>query len=283
MDDIAERLRHWSHGLTYDPAAGLMHEAAAEIERLRNGAAASRENEHYRGVEELGRPRRAHNPEIAGSNPAAPSHEAAPEARADSDEARTDKAAASHRREGTGNTPSEAEIDALEFVVDAGGIANGWDKDILRQWLMRLRPEFYSAEAIKEGESDRPQPIGSPAKTNPTPMRNGTPAEGSVHGEGTVGQRLVGRLSITQAMLDDNEKLRSEIARLREAIRRLAEQDATLSVCDGTVTVTMDGTLTDEEKRAVGWAAEMMEVGSLPNSLNRDDARTLRALLERLK
>lgn len=35
MTDIIERLRHWSHGLTYDPAAGLMHEAAAEIERLR--------------------------------------------------------------------------------------------------------------------------------------------------------------------------------------------------------------------------------------------------------
>lgn len=35
MEDIVERLRHWSHGLTYDPAAGLMHEAATEIERLR--------------------------------------------------------------------------------------------------------------------------------------------------------------------------------------------------------------------------------------------------------
>jgi hypothetical protein len=118
-----------------------------------------------------------------------------------------------------------------------------------------------------------------------TPATHATPTQGSVQGEGTdtVGQRLVERLSITQAMLDDNEKLRSEIASLREAIRRLAEQDATLSVCDGNVTVTMDGTLTDEEKRAVGWAAEMMEVGSLPNSLNRDDARTLRALLERLK
>ena len=35
MEDIVERLRHWSHGLTYDPAAGLMHEAAAEIASLR--------------------------------------------------------------------------------------------------------------------------------------------------------------------------------------------------------------------------------------------------------
>jgi hypothetical protein len=44
---------------------------------------------------------------------------------------------------------------------------------------------------------------------------------------------------------------RAEIARLREAIRRLADQDATLSVCDGGVTVTMDGTLTDAEREAI--------------------------------
>jgi len=42
-----------------------------------------------------------------------------------------------------------------------------------------------------------------------------------------------------------------EIDRLREAIRRLAAQDATLSVCDGNVTVTMDGTLTDKEREAL--------------------------------
>jgi hypothetical protein len=113
-------------------------------------------------------------------------HDAVPAARAGSDEARTDKAAASHRREGTGNTPSDAEIDALEFVVVMGRVANGWDKDILRQWLIRLRPEFDSAKAIKEGESDRSQPIGSPAKTNPTPPRNGTPVKGSVQEEGSV-------------------------------------------------------------------------------------------------
>lgn len=42
MTDIAHRLRHWSHGLTYDPAVGLMHEAAAEIERLRWKVAVNR-------------------------------------------------------------------------------------------------------------------------------------------------------------------------------------------------------------------------------------------------
>jgi hypothetical protein len=38
MEDIVQRLRGWSHWLTYDPAAGLMHEAATEIERLRTFA-----------------------------------------------------------------------------------------------------------------------------------------------------------------------------------------------------------------------------------------------------
>ncbi len=52
---------------------------------------------------------------------------------------------------------------------------------------------------------------------------------------------------------------RAEIERLREAIRRLADQDATLSVCDGGVTVTMDATLTDEEREAISAAACICE------------------------
>lgn len=50
------------------------------------------------------------------------------------------------------------------------------------------------------------------------------------------------------------EQLRAaadEIERLRSAIKRLAEQDATLSVCDGNVTVTVDATLTNTEREAV--------------------------------
>jgi hypothetical protein len=49
-----------------------------------------------------------------------------------------------------------------------------------------------------------------------------------------------------------------------------------------TVIAAGEPSLTDEEQRAIEWAAEMMEVGSLPNSLNRRDARVLRGLLERL-
>ena len=68
----------------------------------------------------------------------------------------------------------------------------------------------------------------------------------------------------------------AEIDRLREAIRRLAEQDATLSVRDGNVTVTMDATLTDEEREAIEWCIFQQ---ATPQRV----AVTLRKLLERLK
>ena len=106
--------------------------------------------------------------------------------------------------------------------------------------------------------------------------------EGSVRSEGTVGERLMERLSITQAMLDDNEKLRAENASLREAIRRLADQDATLSVRGGNVTVTMDATLTDAEREAIELAVhcwtQFFDVE--PDCEKAGD--TLRKLLERL-
>lgn len=83
-----------------------------------------------------------------------------------------------------------------------------------------------------------------------------------------------------------------EIARLKDAIRRLAEQDATLSVCDGDVTVTMDATLTDEEREAVAVMervanrTETLVVGIGPRHAKRFDgpaiAATLLGLLKRL-
>ena len=77
------------------------------------------------------------------------------------------------------------------------------------------------------------------------------------------------------------EQAADEIENLRTAIRRLAEQDATLSVCDGAVTVTMDGTLTDAEREAIREA-----VGAYND--NDDDeecakiAATLHGILKRL-
>jgi hypothetical protein len=67
-----------------------------------------------------------------------------------------------------------------------------------------------------------------------------------------------------------------EIESLRLAIRRLAEQDATMSVCGGAVTVTLDATLTDAEREAVENAADVIDAKTCGN------AATLRGLLARL-
>ena len=57
--------------------------------------------------------------------------------------------------------------------------------------------------------------------TNPTMSRDTTQSEGNVPGECTVGERLVERLSLAHMLLEDNEKLRSEIATLRKLLERL--------------------------------------------------------------
>jgi len=133
------------------------------------------------------------------------------------------------------------------------------------------------------------KPNSSPALTDAerTPQTHTTPGEGSVPGEGTVGERLVERLLITQAMLGDNKKLRAENATLREAIRRLADQDATVSVQRGNVIVTLDATLTDEERAAVetamdGYIAWMEDNAALETPRVQAKLCTLRELLERL-
>ena len=80
-----------------------------------------------------------------------------------------------------------------------------------------------------------------------------------------------------------------EIARLRLAIRRLAEQDATLSVSGGNVTVTMDATLTDEEREAIANGASSLESEAMRDGAQlgataymRQHAATLRGLLARI-
>jgi hypothetical protein len=76
----------------------------------------------------------------------------------------------------------------------------------------------------------------------------------------------------------ENKLLAEELEKHREAIRRLADQDATLSVCDGNVTVTMDATLTDEEREAIDRVAFWLDQHGW-----RKDVDTLLALLERTK
>ena len=66
----------------------------------------------------------------------------------------------------------------------------------------------------------------------------------------------------------------------REPKPALADQDATLSVCDGSVTVTMDGTLTVEEREAIKEAADSYDDGC--NERCREITKIFRGLLERL-
>ncbi|WP_353208457.1 hypothetical protein [Sphingorhabdus sp.] len=97
---------------------------------------------------------------------------------------------------------------------------------------------------------------------------------------------IVDRLRAVAALADfeaDAVVIRSgadEIVSLREAIRRLAGQDATLSVCDGIVTVTMDATLTDAEREAIEFFVGFHNEGY---GLIEIHADTLRKMLERTK
>jgi len=84
---------------------------------------------------------------------------------------------------------------------------------------------------------------------------------------------------------------RSEIERLKDAIRRLADQDATLSACDGNVTVQVDGSLTDDERKAIdrvifllNHQADDLDKSALYDysASHRKDIAALRTLSERL-
>jgi len=80
------------------------------------------------------------------------------------------------------------------------------------------------------------------------------------------------------------EEAAAEIDRLRESIRRLADQDATLSVQGGNVTVTLDATLTDSERKAIEVAAAELDDEYYGTNCKKElaAAATLRSLLERL-
>jgi hypothetical protein len=80
------------------------------------------------------------------------------------------------------------------------------------------------------------------------------------------------------------EEAAAQIEHLREAIRRLADQDATLSVCDGNVTVTMDATLTNEEREAIHDAIKAISKElDLMDGEDSSATATLRSLLERVR
>ena len=164
MDDITTRLRRWTHAVDAVPASDLMDEAAAEVERLRwrlmTLESAARYAEGRRVTEPL--------PEcVSGSGTVTPvaqqekdekravwptNHDAVPEAIADStherppnvrcQQAGESRCAASGSGSGTGETLSEAELDALQHVVEDGRLVDLSDYGRLRSLLVRLRPEW---------------------------------------------------------------------------------------------------------------------------------------------
>ena len=92
-------------------------------------------------------------------------------------------------------------------------------------------------------------------------------------------------MRINLATCRDPDLLAAEVRRLRAAIAALAEKDATLSVPGGNVIVTMDATLTVEEREAISrelswlqWCVDNNQIGDV----GRMDIATLRGLLERL-
>ena len=199
----------------------------------------------------------------------------------------------------TGNTltPTDDEREAVEAAIIGSCEMAGTLRNLLERNDHDAVPEARARDADRgrtdkavtrpgDGTGDTPSPEsyeqGDEKRVNTNTNWDATQGECSVRGEGTqtVGQRLVERLSVTQSLLDDNEKLRAEIDRLREAIRRLADQDATLSVQDGSVTVTMDATLTAEEREAVEFFTGFHTEGYGAIEIH---AATLRKLLERMK
>ena len=82
----------------------------------------------------------------------------------------------------------------------------------------------------------------------------------------------------------ENKLLAEELEKHREAIRRLADQDATLSVCNGNVTVDMDASLTDAEREAIEWSInDQIAGGHQDHPTVKAVISVLRGLLERLK
>jgi hypothetical protein len=170
----------------------------------------------------------------------------------------------------TGDTPSKAEIDALEFVVEEGRTASVDDYGILRSWLIRLRPEWES-QSYEESNEKRTN-----INTNRGIDRRAYEGDivsrlrhwrglhlahsGMLFEEAADGiDRLRGDEQVARLRL---EAAQGENARLQEAIRSLADQDATL---------------TDEEREAIVWCVELLD------DLESTECDTLRELLERLK
>jgi hypothetical protein len=155
-DELCEEAAALIESLTWRDRVkdNIINRLTIEIGRLGKGAVKSRET-------------------VRSDGPRSTNHDAAPEATAYADgepEPKRGGEAGLSSRDGTGNTPSKAEIDALQFVVEEGRTASVGDYGVLRSWLIRLRPEWESQSYEEKNEK----------RTNTTMGRDDTPSDGSV-------------------------------------------------------------------------------------------------------
>ena len=162
---------------------------------------------------------------------------------------------------------SEAEIDAIECVVEDGRIASMSVYGVMRSLLVRLRPEWES-QSYEESREKR---------TNTTIRRDATPSECSVRGEGTLTDaereavefaaatcRVATRLRQARADMigtDDEQHYwdchdaASEIERLR---LELSVQKACTVAGREEIARLRAKTLFPKERRTLAWAARVL-------------------------
>lgn len=171
---------------------------------------------------------------------------------------------------------TETEMDAMQTAIDTLHAVQDQTKDpcaktaIAAARLMRLRDRLKPIENV---DSDRSQPIGSPAKTNPTQPRNGTPVKGSVPGEGSVPDSRNWNEPVAWAV-EDERGLQKALHPTAGHARCMARSYRTDGMEGKVVPLYRhpQPTLTDEEREAV----EVAIIGGC------EMAATLRKLLLRL-
>jgi len=117
----------------------------------------------------------------------------------------------SRTRGRVGTILAEAEIDALEYVVEEGRIASMDDYGILRSWLIRLRPEWES-QSYEESDEKR---------MNTTMNRDTTPSEGSVQERCTLTDEEREAISLAYSRLTADAKYEEVAATLKAVLERV--------------------------------------------------------------
>jgi len=105
-------------------------------------------------------------------------------------------------------------------------------------------------------EVDKMSAASRGSHTTEASMADGKGCKCAAHSESECGCDADWTPQEVYDLRSDVELLRIRVDVLETAIRQIADQNATLSVCDGNVTVTMDATLTDEEREAIWTVAE---------------------------